>query len=177
MKKNTYRIPALYLPALVNDDTSGLSEEEVLKLNDWLEREQPGLATCPEGGPFFAHGHDLNRNEGAECYEVVFIISPSGEQINEPPRFAHKISFLPMMAQPINAIEINPVIAIDGGYERCEPDDPNIAMWCIYVHLVAGHVMCVADCDSEKAANSLYDLLNQVIRCVDQSEAIQLMKP
>lgn len=69
----TYRIPANYASALINDDYSGLSDEDETELNEWIERVQPGHATCPDGEPFFAHGHDINRSQGANCYDVVFI--------------------------------------------------------------------------------------------------------
>lgn len=69
----TYRIPANYAVALINDDYSGLSTEDETELNEWIERVQPGHATPPDGEPFFAHGHDINRNQGADCYDVVFI--------------------------------------------------------------------------------------------------------
>lgn len=73
MKQQTYRIPAHYICALVNDDWSGLSEEDEKELNEWLQRENPGYCCYPDGEPFFTHGHDINRNQGADCYDVVFI--------------------------------------------------------------------------------------------------------
>ena len=73
MEQNTYRIPVHYVVALVNGDYSGLDDNEEKELNDWLERIQPGHCCCPDGESFFAHGHDINRNQGADCYDVVFI--------------------------------------------------------------------------------------------------------
>ena len=73
MEQNTYRIPAHYVCALVNDDWSGLSDEDEKELKEWLETTEPGSATCPDGETFFAHGNDINRNIGADCYDVIFI--------------------------------------------------------------------------------------------------------
>jgi len=73
METNTYRLPAHIVPALINDDFTGLEDEEVKDLWDWLEVHKPGHPVCPEGEPFFAYGHDLNPNQGATCYDVVFV--------------------------------------------------------------------------------------------------------
>jgi len=90
MEQNTYRIPAHYVYALINDDYSGLSDADEKELNDWLELVKPGSATCPDGQPFFCHGNDINRNIGADCYDVVFI-----KQVTDKPN--HYIS----MFQPV----------------------------------------------------------------------------
>lgn len=73
MQTNTYRLPAAYACALINDDYSGLNDEDEKELNEWLDRIQPGYATMPDGEPFLAHGHDINRNQGADCLDFIFI--------------------------------------------------------------------------------------------------------
>lgn len=73
MEPTTYRIPANYLCALVNDDWSGLNDDDEKELNEWLEKEQPGHACCPDGEPFFTHRNDIQGFIGNDCYDVVFI--------------------------------------------------------------------------------------------------------
>jgi len=71
-EQTTYRIPSHYLVALINDDYTGLTDEDEKELNEWLERVQPGHATCPDGEPFFAYRNDIN-SLGDDCYDVIFI--------------------------------------------------------------------------------------------------------
>lgn len=93
MERNTYRIPAHYVSALVNDDYSGLSDADEIELNTWLKNVNPGYATCPDDEPFFSHNNDIN-NFGDNCYDVVFITT-----------------------QPKSKFEINnPVMVINGPY-------------------------------------------------------------
>jgi hypothetical protein len=70
--QTTYRIPAYYASALVNDDWSGLTDEDEKELRGWLETEQPGYCCMPDGDAFFAHSNDINRL-GSDCYDVTFI--------------------------------------------------------------------------------------------------------
>ncbi len=72
MEQNTYRIPAHFVVALINDDYSALSDQDEIELNTWLKNVNPGHATCPDGEPFFSHNNDIN-NLGSDCYDVVFI--------------------------------------------------------------------------------------------------------
>ncbi len=69
----TYRIPAHYTCALVNNDYSALPDEDIKELDEWMERVLPGWATCPDGEPFFCHGNDINPNQGGDCYDIIFI--------------------------------------------------------------------------------------------------------
>lgn len=71
--QTTYRIPEHFACAIINDDYSGLSDDDEKHLNEWLKRVKPGWACAPDGEPFFAHGHALNANEGADCYDIAFI--------------------------------------------------------------------------------------------------------
>lgn len=73
MEQITYRLPAEYVCALVNDDYSGLSDEDEKELNEWIERVKPGHCCAPDGEPFLANGHAINRYQMADCYDVVFI--------------------------------------------------------------------------------------------------------
>jgi hypothetical protein len=72
MEQYTYRIPAHYICALVNDDWSGLSEEDEKELREWIEKEQPGYCTAPNDEPFFCHTNDINQL-GDNCYDVIFL--------------------------------------------------------------------------------------------------------
>ena len=72
MTQETYRIPDYFLAALINDDYSGLSDQEEKELNTWLKNVNPGHATCPDDESFFSHNNDIN-NLGSNCYDVVFI--------------------------------------------------------------------------------------------------------
>jgi hypothetical protein len=73
MKANVYILPAHWVTALVNDDFSGLEEHDETRLNNWIEKVDPGHAITPDGEPYFQHGHSENRNEGADVYTVKFI--------------------------------------------------------------------------------------------------------
>jgi hypothetical protein len=76
MLQQTYRLPSHFASALINDDWSGLNERDARDLKNWLKRVQPGHATAPDGEPFFAHGHAMNKNEGADCLDFIFLQQP-----------------------------------------------------------------------------------------------------
>lgn len=73
METNTYTLPAQWITALVNDDYSGLEENDIERLNKWIDRVKPGHCTCPDTEPYFTHGHDENKNEGADVIEAIFV--------------------------------------------------------------------------------------------------------
>lgn len=72
MEQTIYRIPAHYVCALVNDDWSGLTNEDETELSAWLEKENPGHCCAPDGAPFFCHTNDINKL-GDNCYDTTFI--------------------------------------------------------------------------------------------------------
>ena len=79
MKTEEYLLPAWTLSALINDDWSGLIEEDEKSLEAFLERgvAEHGtfFALCPEEAePSFYRSNDLN-NLGDNCLEVTFCIS------------------------------------------------------------------------------------------------------
>jgi hypothetical protein len=52
-----------------------------------------------------------------------------------------------------DAIEVSPVTGADEiGYEVCGEDEPDIAMWSVYLHLKEGGVECIADCATKHDA-------------------------
>lgn len=74
MERTEYTLPANWIIALINDDWTGLEDHEVERLNNWLERKKPGYCTMPEiTEPYFMHGHDENRNEGADTLTAIFV--------------------------------------------------------------------------------------------------------
>lgn len=76
-----YQIPAWALPALVNGDTSGLSESEEFALLDFVndfERWYEGVTFIPIGEAYFSHNSYTGRGMYYEV-EVLghqFDISP-----------------------------------------------------------------------------------------------------
>jgi hypothetical protein len=55
-----------------------------------------------------------------------------------------------------DAIEVNPVAAWhypgtgETSFEKCEPNDPTLSYWSVYLHLKAGGVEHIADCPTEQ---------------------------
>jgi len=69
-----YTLPAEWITALINNDFSGMEEEDETRLNNWLAKTNPGAAIMPEDPkPNFQHGHDENRNEGADVITTKFV--------------------------------------------------------------------------------------------------------
>ena len=75
-----YRLPNWALPYLINSDPSGLSDEEIDKVDKFVIQEIQGCfnVTMPDGESYFAHTNDID-NLGADCYDcpvIVDIIEP-----------------------------------------------------------------------------------------------------
>lgn len=84
MKTLTFILPTHYASALINSDMSGLEEEDTKKLNDFVDRqvEKHGSFYCVDAdvdNAYFTHGHDMNRNEGADVCLFTF-------RVGEPER-------------------------------------------------------------------------------------------
>lgn len=43
MKTTTYLLPEHWAPYLINDDPSGLSDEEYAEINQWIDTNKPGF--------------------------------------------------------------------------------------------------------------------------------------
>lgn len=72
-----YQIPAWALPALVNKDTSGLSESEEFALLDFVnefEREYEGVTFKPLGEAYFSHNSYTGRG-------MYYEVEVSGESV------------------------------------------------------------------------------------------------
>jgi hypothetical protein len=79
MKTATYILPSCYACALVNDDYSGLEEQDIRDLTDFInERQKMGrFFYCVQVSEesYFRHGHAINRNQGADVSDFTFNIS------------------------------------------------------------------------------------------------------
>lgn len=57
--------------------------------------------------------------------------------------------------QEYDEVEVHPCTRDkDGNCEQCEPNDPELAMWSCYLHLITGGIECVADFENEKEADA-----------------------
>ena len=66
-----YTLPAHWSSALINADTSGMTDEEESELDSWLESEKPGYCVSCSEDPFFTWRNDAN-NLGADCLIFTF---------------------------------------------------------------------------------------------------------
>jgi hypothetical protein len=77
MKTVTYILPAYWASALVNADSSGLSDDDEKELNAWhekaLKRHGTLHCTCPDGEPYFASRNDAGTLAG-DVLEYTFIV-------------------------------------------------------------------------------------------------------
>ena len=70
----TYILPAYYACYLVNGDRDGYTDEEIEKIDSFLERKKLGHCVDVDiENTYFTHGHDLNRNQGADVCEFTFV--------------------------------------------------------------------------------------------------------
>ena len=70
-KQTTYLLPEIYASALINGDFSGLKENEVKELRDWMEREKPGTCLNCSDYSYFLWHNDIN-NLGSYIKEFIF---------------------------------------------------------------------------------------------------------
>jgi hypothetical protein len=69
----TYILPSHFASALINDDNSGLEDDEINELNEWLDNFKPGVCIgTTEEDPYFSRYNDLNDLAG-DVYEFNFI--------------------------------------------------------------------------------------------------------
>lgn len=79
MKTRTFILPTCYACALVNDDYSGLEDQDITDLENFITEHQKegryfSCAQVSEESDF-KHGHDMNRNQGADVSEFTFNVS------------------------------------------------------------------------------------------------------
>lgn len=73
MKTTTYTLPAHWACALINGDESGMEEEEIAAMNDWLRNFKPGACIDCTGEPEFCHSHDADGYElSGDCLTYTF---------------------------------------------------------------------------------------------------------
>ena len=68
MKVETYTLPAHWASALINDDSSGMSDDEIDALNNWYESNNPGYCTGCSDEPLIVRFDGLIT----ECLEFTF---------------------------------------------------------------------------------------------------------
>ena len=73
MKTTTCTLPAHWASALINDDATGLSDDEHDRLNEWLKDYRPGACLDCTTEPEFRHSHDADGYELAgDCLTFTF---------------------------------------------------------------------------------------------------------
>ena len=79
MKIIEYRLPAWSLPYLINSDPSGLSDEEIIKVDTFVSRQlcQKGfdtfIVTSPDKDSYFYWHNDID-NLGDDVYDCLVIV-------------------------------------------------------------------------------------------------------
>ncbi len=70
----TYILPARWASAIVNNDWTGLDEEDTAVLRKWLDNNRPGSCLSCSESSFFMKTHDaMNESPfAADCLEFVF---------------------------------------------------------------------------------------------------------
>lgn len=71
IKHGTYKIAGVFLPAIINDDYSGLEESDETQLNDWLKtlpQDKPLTFDVSDDQPEFTR--DVVSGLMADCYTV-----------------------------------------------------------------------------------------------------------
>ena len=64
--ENEYRVPDWALPALINDDWTGLSDGEELQIRQWIKSVAEDLK-LPDGKcPYFIHRDGFNEEFGRD---------------------------------------------------------------------------------------------------------------
>lgn len=71
----TYTLPEWWASALINDDRSGMSDEDEAEIDKFLAKLPSGYFVTSEGEPYFTHGHDANRNQGATVLDFTFVLN------------------------------------------------------------------------------------------------------
>lgn len=74
MQTTTYVLPAHWAPALINDDWSGLEDDDAADLQIFLDSEDLGHAIDVSHEPFFAKYHDAEPYHvlACDCLEFTF---------------------------------------------------------------------------------------------------------
>lgn len=58
---DTYVLPAFWASALINADTSGMNDDDEIKMNNWLDSVKPGYCVgCDIENTWFEHNIVIN---------------------------------------------------------------------------------------------------------------------
>lgn len=68
-------VPTYAVPYLVDQDASGLSEEEIEQLDQFRTTLEGWWPVCPEGEPFFCPSNDVTRFAD-DCMLLTFVRLP-----------------------------------------------------------------------------------------------------
>lgn len=71
MTFSEYTLPAHWASALINNDTSGMTDKEKSELDLWLESEKPVYCVSCSDDPFFTW-RNAASNLGGECLIFTF---------------------------------------------------------------------------------------------------------
>lgn len=70
----SYIVPVHFVPAIINDDPTGLSDREEEELEQFLNTLLPGYFTLGDQvEPEFYYRNDVN-NLGGDCLELPYIV-------------------------------------------------------------------------------------------------------
>lgn len=67
-----YTLPSSYAPALIDNDFSGLNDQEIEELHEWLTETNPGSCVSCSEDEWFSWGHDMNLQQGATVCHFYF---------------------------------------------------------------------------------------------------------
>jgi hypothetical protein len=85
MKVLTYTLPSFWGPYLINDDPSGMEDNEIEAVDKWMKKTHlPAPSDCSEE-PEFVHWHDARDvyPYAADCLTYTFLIhaaEPTGDK-------------------------------------------------------------------------------------------------
>lgn len=69
MQTQTHVLPAYWASALINNDESGMNDQEIIDMNNWLELNKPGACAEVSEEPFFGRFAGI----GCDLLEYTFI--------------------------------------------------------------------------------------------------------
>lgn len=71
MERIIEKIPSWAISAIVNDDRSGLLEDEIQQIEDWFAETGYDYVCCPEDGPYFSSYPTFGK--ASDVYDCVCV--------------------------------------------------------------------------------------------------------
>jgi len=71
MTTETYILPAYWASALINGDESGMEESDIARMDNWLNKNNPGSCIGCSEEQYFKHSNDAT-NLGGDVLEYTF---------------------------------------------------------------------------------------------------------